>query len=168
MPSRLQGLPNRDRSKSFDRQHVFFFRLLALLASSSRFFPRYIFFRFFSRSSLTSRFSRFSLFSRFSRFWLLLLASRFFSLLRGSSRVTSSFASPSLSSCVSRFSLFSLLPAPLLFSLLLLCMAIAIREWRRRRFSPWGFSLRVTWASGMGQVQKGVLMFYLAGYSRLA
>ena len=66
-------------------------------------------------------------------FFLLLLAPRFFSLL-DSSRSSLLPASPS--------SRFSLLLASRFFSLLL-CMAIATREWRRRRFSPRGFSLRV-------------------------
>ena len=106
--------------KPFDRRYLLASsRFLLLLA------PRFFSLLASSRSSLllVSPSSRFSLLlaPRFFSF-LLLLAPRFFSLLASSRS--------------------SLLLAPRFFSLLL-CMAIATREWRRRRFSPRGFSLRV-------------------------
>ena len=88
------------------------------------------------RDLLASRFSLLA--SRFS-----LLASRF-SLL-ASSRSSLPLVSPSSRSSLllpSPSSRFSLLLASHFFSLHL-CMAISTREWRRRRFSPRGFSLRV-------------------------
>ena len=58
------------------------------------------------------------------------------------------FSSPSLFALSLLVSLFALLsspfsPLPSLLLFLLLCMAIATRGWRHRRFSPRGFSLRV-------------------------